>query len=301
MKINKKLIGFGIASLGAMMSIGGAFALYTQSAENVSFGISAGTYAGSGGSVVYKINGAGGTSEVAPSYLTTVGENGGTGLSATYTQVEYQMALSATYAGNNLQNYVVGKLSISITDIPAAYQGKLAIWAVIDGYEAASLGEHYYKNAFMNEDFQITDQEGHTSFSGSHDVAVSSNGAQTLKIYMKYNLAGIDTLGQNEASLGYNLSVRWEEPSNEFNPAYVKCDANQWEEDDGFAMLPNINKAHAEGWEWIYNNYPGSDGETKCFISDRWSQTNFVPDAEKSYNITWNGNDGAAANYQEIA
>ena len=90
MKINKKLIGFGIASLGAMMSIGGAFALYTQSAENVSFGISAGTYAGSGGSVVYKINGAGGTSEVAPSYLTTVGENGGTGLSATYTQVEYQ-------------------------------------------------------------------------------------------------------------------------------------------------------------------------------------------------------------------
>lgn len=303
MKISKKLIGLSVASLGALASIGGAFALYQQNAEPVSFGISAGTYAGSGGSVTYKINGAGGNSEVAPAYMTALGENGGTGLSATYTQVKYEMALSAAYAGNNAQDFVVGNLGISLTNIPVEYQGKLAVWAVIDNYTDASLGEHYYKNVFMNEDFAINDQEGHASFVANHDVAVSSSGTQVLRIYLKYNLAEIDTLTKNEASLGYSLAVTWGQPVG-FNPAYVKCDGNQWTADDGYSMAPNINKAHSEGWEWIYNNYPAAKGETKCFIDDggdRWSQENFVPTEGKSYNITWSGENGAAAHYDEIA
>ena len=304
MKISKKLIGIGVASFGALASIGGAFALYQQAAENTGFGISAGAYAGSGGTVTYKINGADGASNVDPQYLTTGGDNGGTGLSTTYTQVEYSMALSATYAaGANAQNFVVGNLGISLTGIPEAYRGKLAVWAVIDNYVASSLGEHYYKNVFMAEDFAITAEEGHQSFSGNHDIAVSSAGTQVLHIYLKYNLAGIDTLTQNEASLGYTLNVTWGQPVS-FNPAYVKGDANQWTVDDGYSMAPNINKAHAEGWEWIYNNLPGTIGETKCFISDggdRWSAENYACDPAKSYNVTWSGENGAAANYAEIA
>ena len=152
MKISKKLVGIGVASLGALASIGGAFALYQQAAENTSFGISAGVYAGSGGTLTYKINNAGGNSNVAPQYLTTGGDNGGTGLSATYTQVEYTMALSAEFAaGANAQNFVVGNLGISLTNIPEAYRGKLSVCAVIDSYVASSLGEHYYKNVFMDE------------------------------------------------------------------------------------------------------------------------------------------------------
>ena len=304
MKISKKLIGICIASFGAIASIGGAFALYQQAAEDTSFGISAGVYAGSGGTLTYKINDAGGASNVDPQYLTAGGDNGGTGLSTTYTQVEYSMALSAEYAaGANAQNFVVGNLGISLTNIPEAYRGKLAVWAVIDNYVASSLGEHYYKNVFMAEDFAISAEEGHTQFVANHDVAVSSAGTQVLHIYLKYNLAGIDTLTQNEASLGYSLSVTWGQPVS-FNPAYVKGDANQWTADDGFSMAPNINKAHAEGWEWIYNNLPGTIGETKCFINDgedKWSAENYACDPAKSYNVTWSGANGAAAYYAEVA
>ena len=304
MKISKKLIGICIASFGAIASIGGAFALYQQAAEDTSFGISAGVYAGSGGTLTYKINNAGGASNVDPQYLTAGGDNGGTGLSTTYTQVEYSMALSAEYAaGANAQNFVVGNLGISLTNIPEAYRGKLAVWAVIDNYVASSLGEHYYKNVFMAEDFAISAEEGHTQFVANHDVAVSSAGTQVLHIYLKYNLAGIDTLTQNEASLGYSLNVTWGQPVS-FNPAYVKGDANQWTADDGFSMAPNINKAHAEGWEWIYNNLPGTIGETKCFINDgedKWSAENYACDPAKSYNVTWSGANGAAAYYAEVA
>ena len=305
MKISKKVIGISVASLGILFSIGGAVALYTTAAEDAHFGISAGAYAGSGGSVTYKINGTAGNSNIAPEYLTSGGEDGGTGLSVTYTQVKYSMALSAAFAGGaNAQDYVVGNLGISITDIPAAYQGKLAIWAVIDNYVADSEGEYQYKNVFMNEDFAISEAEGHQSFTGAHDVAVSSAGTQVLHIYLKYNMAGVNMLEKNEAGLGYTLSVTWAAPSNSFVPAYVKGNGNQWTADDGYAMLPNINKAHSEGWEWIYNNLPGTIGETKCYQTgepERWSAANYACDPAKSYNVTWSGVNGAAANYQEIA
>ncbi len=231
MKIKSKLIGIGVASLGALLSIGGAFALYQQDAQNVQFGISAGTYAGSTGTVTYKINNAGSNSVVAPQYLKTNGENGGTGLSATYTQVHYSMALGAEYTNGNAQNYVVGNLAVSLTGIPEAYRGKLTVWANVSNYVANSLGANTYGHIFMESDYAI-DAE-HQEFIANHDVAVSANGTQVLDIYLKYDLAGIDTLTQNEAGLGYTLSVTWGAPSNAFNPAYVKGDANQWTADDG--------------------------------------------------------------------
>lgn len=302
MKIKSKLIGIGVASLGALLSIGGAFALYQQDAQNVEFGISAGTYAGSGGNVAYKINNTGGNSVVAPQYLKTNGENGGTGLSTTYTQIHYSMALGAEYTNGNAQNYVVGNLAVSLTGIPEAYRGKLAVWANVSNYVENSLGANTYGHIFMESDYAI-DAE-HQEFVANHDVAVSANGTQVLDIYLKYDLAGIDTLAQNEAGLGYTLSVTWGAPSNAFNPAYVKGDANQWTADDGYAMLPNINKT-TEGWEWIYNNLPGTIGETKCFIRenevDKWSAVNFAAEAEKSYNVTWSGVADASANYEVIA
>ena len=301
MKISKKLIGLSVASLGALASIGGAFALYQQNAEPVSFGISAGTYAGSGGSVTYKINGAGGNSEVAPAYLRSNGTNGGTGLSTEFTQVKYEMALGGTYAGNNAQNYIVGNVGVSLTNVPEAYRGKLSVWVEIAGYVENSLGANTYGHTFMNSDYAITEEN--QTYVANRDVAVSSDGTQKLVIYLKYNLEGVDTLTQNEASLGYSLAVTWTEPAS-FNPAYVKCNRNEWSVDEGYAMLPNINKTTA-GWEWIYNNYPGAAGTTKCFIhendTDKWSQNDFVPDAEKSYNITWSGVADAEAHYEVIA
>ena len=308
MKLNKKVIGIAVASFGVLLSIGGAIALYQQAAEDASFGISQGAYAGSSGSVTYKINGATGASSLVPNYLPTVGEGSGNGLNATYTQVEYAVQLSAAFAGGaNAQDFVVGNLGISLTNIPEAYRGKLAVWAQIDGYTASSIGEDRYKNIFMASDFAITAEEGHQSFVGAHDVAVASAGTQTLHIYLKYNLAGIDTLTQNEAGLGYSLSVTWGEPSAEFEAAYIEGVGNTWTKDEGYAMAPNINKANAEGWEWVYNNLPGTMGESKCIGYNNshelnvWSDgANAALEAEKTYNVYWDGNGEHAATFTEI-
>ena len=298
MKINKKLIGIGVASFGILFSVGGAFALYQQSAQNVSFGISAGVYAGANGTVTYRINNHAGNSEVLPSYLKTDGSlNDGAGLNSTYTQVEYVMALSANYAGDlNAQDYVVGNIAISVTDIPAAYQGKLSIWAVVEGYTAGSLGEHTYRTALMNSDFAITNEA--TSYSDNKDVVVSTAGTQALHIYLKYNLEGVDTLTQDEASLGYTLNVTWGAPSNNFVPAYVVGDQGGWATLPEFAMLPNMNKAYAEGWEWIYNNLPGTAGPgAKCRIGETVSTgSNAELDPAKSYTVYWDGSGDASFN-----
>ena len=300
MKLNKKVIGIGVASLGILFSIGGAFALYQQAATDTGFGISQGAYAGSSGSVTYKINGTSGASALAPTYL------GGTGLNATYTQVEYSVNLSAVYAGGNAQNFVVGNLGISLTNIPEVYRGKLAVWAQIDGYTDDTLGAEHYKNIFMNSDYAITAEN--QQFVANHDVAVAAAGTQTLHIYLKYNLAELDTLAQDEAGLGYTLAVTWAQPSAEFEPAYIEGIGNAWTADDGYSMAPNINKASAEGWQWIYNNLPGTMDQAKCIGYNNahelsvWSNgENAELDPAKSYDVYWDGNGEHAASFDEIA
>ena len=297
--MKKKLIGIAIASFGVILSVGGAIALYTRAAEDAGFGISAGTYAGSSGSVTYKINNQSGASVVAPAYLKGDGTNGGSALGNGYTQVYYEMALGASFAdGANAQDYVVGNVSVSVTNIPASYQGKLAIWADIDNYQENSLGEHYYNRALMNEDFAISDAEGHASFSTNANVAVSADGTQKLRIFLKYTFTDADLYGFNEANLGYTLSVQWTEATNEFGRAYVLGVGTLWESDDGYSMAPNINKAHAEGWEWIYQNLPGTFGEAKCLVGSSWSAgANANLDPAKTYTVYWTGSNEAAATF----
>ena len=301
MKISKKLIGIAVASLGMVFSIGGAIALYQTAADPASFGISAGAYAGSGGTVTYKINNTAGNSALNPIYMNTLGDlDDGEGLSTTYTQVKYEVALSAAYAaGANAQDFVVGNLGVSITNIPEAYRGKLSICVVIDGYENNSLGKATYERAFGVEDYAITAEA--QSYEENRNIAVASAGVQVARIYLKYDLAGVDVLGQNEAGLGYTLNVTWGAPTEAFGKAYVVGNENQWTKDDGYSMAPNINKASAEGWEWIYNNLPGSMENAKCIIGDTWSDgENAQLNAEKSYTVYWNGNGDAAASFAEI-
>ena len=299
--MKKKLIGISVASLGMLLSIGGAIALYTRAAEDTGFGISQGTYEGSTGAITYTVNGnTSGT--VSPTYLTTGGANGGTGLGGDYTQVEYAFELGAEFSSSLIaQNFVVGNLTVEVTDIPAEYQGKLDIFACVDNYVDGSLGKAKYNHALMNEDFHITSEEGHTSLLKSADVAVSSAGTQVLHVYLKYNLEGIALLDKDEASLGYTLNVAWGEPDS-FAAAYVVGVGNMWQQDDKYAMTPNINNPYSgEGdWQWYFNGLPAEMGETKCKIGDNWSQENFTPEEGKSYNVYWSGVAGAAATYQEI-
>ena len=301
--MKKKLIGIAVASFGMILSVGSAIALYVQNCDPASFGIGQGTYEGSEGVITYKING--NTSGVVlPQYLKTDGTNGGTGLGGEYTQVKYEFALSATYSSSLIeQNFVVGALSVTVNNIPEKYQGKLSIWAGIEGYQADSLGEHFYASSLMpgGVDFAITDEEGHGAFNVTSDIAVSSAGTQKLAVYLKYNLGDYKLVEEDEASLGYSLSVNWKEASS-FNYAYVKGDSIMWSADQKYAMNPNINKPYAEGWEWVYNNLPGSFGPgAKCQVGDTWSaDPNANLDAEKSYNVYWTGAADAVATFQVI-
>jgi hypothetical protein len=301
--MKKKLIGIAVASFGMILSVGSAIALYVQNCDPASFGIGQGTYEGSEGAITYKING-NTSGAVNPTYRKLAGEEEGTGLGGEFTQVKYEFALSATYSSSLIaQNFVVGNLSVVVNNIPAKYQGKLAIWAGIEGYEANSLGEHYYASSLMpnGEDFAISDAEGHDAFNVSSDIAVSSAGTQKLVVYLKYTLGDYNLVEKDEASLGYSLSVSWKEASS-FNYAYVKGDSIMWSADEKYAMNPNINKPYAEGWEWVYNNLPGSFGPgAKCQVGDTWSaDPNANLDAEKSYNVYWTGAADAAATFQVI-
>lgn len=290
-----KLIGIAVASFGLITCVGGAIALYKTTAHDTGFGIGAGTYHGAEGVVTYKINNSV-SGAIAPQYWNTDGSNKeGTGLSPTYTQVAYEALLSATFADNlNQQNYVLGKLSVQLDHIPEEYRGHLSIWVDIDGYEADSLGEQQYNHVFMNSDYAITAEQ--TSYSENKTVAVAASGVQKLRVILKYDLGSYDIVAKNEASLGYELSITWGEADASFGKAYVLGNSTQWEFDDAYSMVPNINKPAAQGWEWVYNNLPGSFGESKCAKPGEGDAKiyskgeNETLDAEKTYDVYWTGN-----------
>lgn len=288
MKKNK-IIGIAVASAGILLSVGGAAALYTRAASPTGFGIGAGTYQGSDGTVTYKVNG-NTSGKVAPQYWNNDGSDKlGHGLGGDYNQIVYEMTLSAEYAavGTHAQSITAGNLAVSLTTIPEAYRGHLSLWVDIDGYTANTVGKQY-EHVFMSSDYAITAEQ--QSFVENRDVAVKSNGAQKLRIFMKFDetiTAGSGLYGKNEASLGYTLAVTWKALSESFESAHVVGNGNLWTEDDEFAMVPNIDAAD---WEWTFDNCPGTLGEAKCRKGDIWSHNgNAVLDSSKTYTVTWTG------------
>lgn len=287
-----KILGVSVAALGVAASVGGAIALYTKSADPVGFGIGAGTYSGKTGAVTYKVNG-NTSGSVAPIYYSNTGS--GTGLSSDYTQVKYEFALSADFAQDlNEQNYVMGNISLSISNIPAKYQGKLAIWAGIEGYHDDTYGKTAFASALMSEDYQITSEQA--SYSGNANISVKSSGGQSLVVYMKYAVESFDLLSMDEESLGYTLSVNWGEPTNSDEIAYVVGTGNGWAVNEDFAMAINIEATEKE---WTYNNLVADDSwsKGKCRLkgSEVWS---IDPDATlesgKTYDVYWKGADTLA-------
>ena len=294
MKKNK-IFGIAIASFGVIACAGSAFALYKTNATDTGFGIGAGAYHGSEGLVTYKMNDSvSGT--INPQYWNNDGSDKlGAGLSPTYTQVVYEATLSAVFADDlNEQNFVLGQLGITLGNIPEEYRGHLSVWVDIDGYEADSLGKAQYEKVFMNSDYAI-DAE-HPSYEASKTIAVASSGVQKVRVFLKYYLGSYDLVAKNEASLGYNLSLTWGQADANFEKAYVVGQGNQWTFDDEFSMVPNINKPAAQGWEWVYNNLPGTLGEAKCAKPGQGENKiyskgdNADLDGNKVYDVYWSGN-----------
>jgi len=293
-----KIIGIAVATLGIAASVGGAIALYTKSAEPVGFGIGAGSYSGKTGAVTYKVDGkTSGT--VDPIYYKDAADPG-TGLGDSYNQVKYVFPLSATFASDLVeQTYVMGNIGLSITNIPAKYQGKLAIWASIEGYTADKYGANTFAHALMNEDYAITNESA--SYSGNANISVNASGGQSLVVYMKYTLTGFDLLSLDEESLGYSLSVTWGAPTNTSEIAYVVGTGNGWAVNEDFAMAINIEAASKE---WMYEGLVADASWTKgkCRLNDGDTNTwSADPDATleegKTYDVYWGGTGSDAANF----
>lgn len=308
-----KILGIAVATLGVAASVGGAIALYTKAAQDVGFGIGAGEYHGSTGAVTYKIDGKT-SGSVLPQYFDKDDhELDGlqqAAVASNICQVKYTFPLSATYDSDVVaQIFVMGNLSVSITNIPETYRDNLDIWAGITGYADNTLGAQQYANAFGG-DVSITSET--TSYEKSSDVCVNAAGGQSLVIYLKYKNLG-DMLTANEASLGYTLSVTWAKHSNDFVAPNVVGTGNKWTADDEYEMVPNINKASAEGWEWTFTNLKGSSSwtEAKCKWAaphahdehnDEWSSgDNATLTNNTTYSVYWNGCSSSAASFSPAA
>lgn len=296
MKKNK-IIGIAVASAGILLSVGGAAALYTRAATPTGFGIGAGQYHGATGTVTYMINNKT-EGSVAPQYWSTSGEDHtGTGLSSSFTQVVYEMTLSADYAaeGTHAQTVTMGNLGVSLTQISTAYRGHLSLWVDIDGYAAGSIGKTNFETVFMNSDFAITAEEGHTEYVQNRDIAVKTAGVQKLRIILKFDstIANDDQLlTKDEADLDYTLSVSWGQASQAYECAYVVGAGNNWTKNDEFVMAPDIDNAT---WQWRFDNCPGTLLKAKCQKGEAWSTgDDFVMDASKSYEVIWDENNAAS-------
>ena len=289
MKKNK-IIGLLVAAAGSVASISAAAALYVKGATDAHFGIGA-EWHGLDGTITYKVNDS--TSGVAPaSYLKADGTNGGTGFSCEYTQAHFSFALGASYSSDvPAQNFVVGNFAVNLTNISTVLQNNAKIWVGVNGYTEKTIGASTYANAFMTEDANLTA----ATYSVDHDLAVSSSGAQSVEVYVKLNsaIAEADMMSLAEGK-AFDISVSWGAPTN-FEFAHVVGNKTQWQEDDVFAMVPNIN---ASAWEWTYNNLPGDMGFAKCKKGETWSSGDNVElDPAKTYDVYWSGDGTADANF----
>ena len=85
----------------------------------------------------------------------------------------------------------------------------------------------------------------------------------------------------------------------------------QWEFDDKFAMAPNINKPYDQGWEWVYNNLPGSDlveakcakpgdNDTKVYSANTEEQGhNHTLEGNHTYDVYWSGSENDVAIFSD--
>ena len=298
MKKNK-IIGIAIAALGVVVSFSAAAALYQKAADDVDFGISAGTYAGSTSTAHYTINGSiGAAAAVAPTYCDALGDAvvGATGFKEGALQAKYEFALGAQFANDvAAQTYVMGKLSVSLSGVTAAYQGKVQVYASVTGYGEGTVGANSFGGAIVND---VTIDAEHLTAEGSSVVSVKADGsAHKLVVWVKLiNMEDFNYLAQNEAGLGYSLNVTWADLDADYDAcAYIVGSGNQWTVDDEYRMAVDPTQA---SWIYRYDGLQGSATWTECKAVKtdakggnivKWSsgESNFALANGTTYTLLW--------------
>ena len=298
MKISKKLIGIGIASLGVILSVGGAIALYTKAANNAQFNINGAAYAGSTKEVTYKINNtAGNAAAIAPTYCDGEGNPGGVALSPAYPQVKYEFILGGDFeAGLPAQDFVMGNVSVALTNLNSTLYNKVTVYASVTGYAEGKIGASAFGTALVDN---ITIADAETACVGNRDISVAAAGVQKLTVWVKVDFEHYNSMLFDELSGDlYDLDVAWGPVTPGFTPAYVVSNHSNWVQDDEFAMAVNIN---ADGYEWMYKGLPGSYGPAKVVCGDTWchAEGNHDLDPAKTYDVYWTA--GGDATFVEQA
>ena len=300
MKKNK-IIGLLVACGGMVASFAAASALYVKNANQTGFGIGA-TYHAADGSITYRIDGKS-SGSIEASYLDASGNNGGHGFGGEnlkYTQAKFEFPLSAEYSLNP-QPYVVGNFSIHLENIASSLQNKSKIWVQVTGWGDLTDNENPYKDKwgssaancnFFTEDQAITGSE----FTANKDITVSSVGGQSVTVYVKLDsaVAEADILALAD-TVPFTISATWGAASEGYKFAYVVGNKNGWEQDDAYAMTPNLKTA---GFEWYFAGLTGFENGkcNKTVIENEqpvtfWSaDPDATLDSSKVYDVSWDGN-----------
>ena len=264
--MKKKLIGISVATIGVLLSVGSAIALYTKEASNVEFGISAGAYAGAEGAITYKINNTAGAVNVAPQYYKLNGvDNEGTALGGEYRQIKYEFTLGAAFEDYDVdQTFVMGKVSVALTNLDADLYGKVTVWAGVQGYTEDTIGASEFGSALISD---VTIADAETVCAGARDISVATAGVQKLVVWVKFAMGELDLLTLNEKANLYALNVTWGKVSDDYDLAYIVGSKTHWTKDEKYSMAVNAN---ADSFEWMYEGLPQSFGEFKVVCGDTW-------------------------------
>lgn len=311
----KKLIGLLVACGGVVASFATASALYTKGVSDVGFGIGA-TYTAADGSIAYKIDGKS-SGSITPTFTKLNGDAPAEGESITgfcgeYVQAVFEFPVSATYSVNP-QPYVVGNFGVQITNIKSSLKGHLSVWVQVKGFtgdyegkwgESTDNSYFCYHETEKNSTHFYDDEIGSEdeSYSRSKDIAVSASGEQSVFVYVKLDssIADADMLGLAEES-AFSISATWKAPSADYKFAYIVGDKTQWQDDDAYAMVPNLKTS---SFEWYFGGLSNFGGEAKPHKGAEYSSgDNAQLDGAKTYNVSWTGNTSgpnSAASFVEV-
>ena len=302
MKKNK-IIGVGIALLGTIISIGGAFALYQKTAHDTSFNFGAFTYTAQTGTITYKIS----------NVITTYEANGTTdqstqSLDPAHKVVYVKVPLSASYptSGVVAQSTIGGNVSVSVTlsDAFAAAGVQMTTAAYMKGYAD---GRTYYTGNIFGSDQTLSSSSKVAS--GNKNIGVSTVAAaneptlsgQYLEVYMNFSNLDDAKMLLVGGSNGYSIHVGWGERTD--TVPYVVGDANNFTEVDEYQMVPVINEA-IDFEKWCFLGLTGfttmkvKDGGTWHGASSNGDNYGNVQiSAENTYNVYFKHIDSAVDMY----
>lgn len=296
----KIVLASTIAAVGVAASFGGAFALYTQSADPAQFSIGAYTHT-SKGTVTY----------AAGAVTSSLGENK---ISPDHPTVEYKIPLGGSYSNDiPAQDFIYGNLKVDIT-IPSAVAEK-TLWCVyVDGYNTGSYWDSNFASLRRLTGDPASGKENPyvgTTTSVSKDIAVNAVENPTavtrpqegnpinqwVVVYVDFREALTAENFKDYAESAFKLDVTFDKVSTSCARPQVFGDGNSWNKEAyEYGLVPNIA---ANKWEWTFKDLTGfgqlllyvKEGSNERYVKDT-NGNNLTVDPSKTYQVYVNGIDG---------